>query len=137
MANKAAVRQREAVIAAVSDLLQPREQVLAVMPFAVTPPRPRNLGKIREGIYQTNRRYRPLVATDRRLFVLDAARTPYPRGVLAAIPLTAVTFVDVTPRWFGQQRVRLDLPEDGVVPFDVGRLETDDVQRLRELLEPR
>jgi hypothetical protein len=131
---KAATRQRESVIAWVDELLRPNERVVAVLPFAVTPPRSRSEGKVREGIHQTNRRYRPLVATDRRLFVLDAGRTPYPAGVLADFPLESVTFVDVTPRWLGQQRVRLDLPGNGIIPFDVGRHELDDVARLRDLL---
>jgi hypothetical protein len=137
MAPKAATRQREAVLDAVSERLRPGEQVIAVLPFAVTPPRPKSLGKVREGIYQTNRRYRPLVATDRRLFVFDAGRTPYPRGIIAEFPLGSVTFIDVVPRWLGQQRVRLDLPEIGPVPFDLGRLEVDDLARLRDALEPR
>jgi hypothetical protein len=134
VASKAAARQREAVVGSVADRLGRNEPVVAVLPFAATPARPRTGGKVREGIYQTNRRYRPLVATDRRLFVLDAARTPYPRGVLAEFPIGSVAFVDVTPRSFGQQRVRLELPGNGVVPFDVGRLELDDLARLRELL---
>lgn len=132
--SKAAARQREAVVAMVEDELRPNERVVATLPFALTPARSRAGGKVREGIYQTNRRYRPLVATDRRLFVLDAGRTPYPLGILAEFPVASVGFVDVTPRWFGQQRVRLELPDDGVVPFDVGRLELDDLTRLRELL---
>jgi hypothetical protein len=134
VASKAAARQRDAVLASVADRLRPNERVVAVLPFALTPPRSRAGGKVREGIHQTNRRYRPLLATDRRLFVLDAGRTPYPTGVIAEFPIGSVTFVDVTPRWFGQQRVRLDLPGDGVVPFDIGRLELDDLARLRELL---
>jgi hypothetical protein len=136
VAPKAATKQREAVLDAVADRLRPGEQVIAVLPFAVTPPRARSQGKVREGIYQTNRRYRPLIATDRRLFVLDAGRTPYPRGVIAEFPLASVGFVDVVPRWLGQQRFRLDLPGTGVVPFDVGRLEVDDLARLRDALEP-
>src|SRR6478672_1034209 len=95
VAPKAATRQRDAVLDAVADRLRPGEQVIAVLPFAVTPPRPRSQGKVREGIYQTNRRYRPLIATDRRLFVLDAGRTPYPRGVIAEFPLTSIDFLDV------------------------------------------
>ncbi|HZP30860.1 MAG TPA: hypothetical protein VFC99_18070 [Acidimicrobiia bacterium] len=131
MASRAE-KQREIALGTVADRLRSGEQVVAMLPFAANAPRPRALGKRREGIYQTNRRYRPLVVTDRRLFVLQGAKTPYPHGILAEFPLASVTFVDVAPRWFGQQRVRLDLPDEGVVPFDVGKF--DDVDGLRAAL---
>jgi hypothetical protein len=133
--GKYAARQREEVLALVADRMRPRERVVAVLPFAQTPKRPKPPKKVRDGIYQSYRRYRPLVATDRRLFVLDTARTPHPRSVLAEFPLDAVTIVDVVPRSFGQQRVLIDLPGLGPVPFDLGRYDLDGLTGLRELVE--
>ena len=106
-----------------------------MLPFAQTGKRPKPPKKVRDGIYQSYRRYRPLVATDRRLFVLDTARTPHPRNVLAEFPIEAVTIVDVVPRSFGQQRVLIDLPDLGPVPFDVGRYDLDGLTSLRELVD--
>ena len=133
--GKYATKQREEVLALVADRMRPRERVVAVLPFAQTGKRPKPPKKVRDGIYQSYRRYRPLVATDRRLFVLDTARTPHPRNVLAEFPLEAVTIVDVVPRSFGQQRVLIDLPDLGPVPFDVGRYDLDGLTSLRELVD--
>ena len=112
-----------------------RERVVAVLPFAQTGKRPKPPKKVRDGIYQSYRRYRPLVATDRRLFVLDTARTPHPRNVLAEFPIEAVTIVDVVPRSLGQQRVLIDLPDLGPVPFDIGRYDLDGLTSLQELVD--
>ena len=129
-------KAREEVLGTVRDRLRPSESVLAVLPFASTPKRPRPEGKTREGIYQSYRRYRPLVLSDRRLFVLDAGRTPHPRGgVLAEFPRRDVDVVDVIPGRFNQNRVVLDLPGVGTVPFDVGGYEVDDLAKLRTALE--
>jgi hypothetical protein len=117
-------RQREAVVAVVEDSLRSGEQVVAVLPFASTPKRPKGPGgKVRTGVYQAARRYRPLVVTNRRLIVLNAFRSPYPRGVLAEFPVDSVHVVDLTAASFGQRRLSLDLPELGVVPFVLGRLD--------------
>ncbi len=77
-------KQRNQTLEVVADQLRPNENVIAVLAFASTPKRPKGPeGKVRQGIYISYRRYRPLVVTNRRLFVLAASRTPYPRGVLA------------------------------------------------------
>jgi hypothetical protein len=129
--------QREQVLATVADRLGPEERVVAVLPFASTPKRPRGpTGKVREGIYVSYRRYRPLIVTSRRLFVVDAARTPYPRGVLAEFSLPDVTFVDVVPAAFGQSRLLLDLAGVGTVPFVLGRYDLEELPDLRAALEP-
>jgi hypothetical protein len=130
-------KAREEALGTIGDRLRPSEDVLAVLPFASTPKRPRGPeGKTREGIYPSYRRYRPLVLTDRRLFVLDAGRTPHPRGgVLGEFPLPDVDVVGVIPGRFNQNRVVLDLPGVGTVPFDVGGYEVDDLAKLRAALE--
>ena len=96
-------RQRAALLAIVTPELTSGERVLAVLPFANTPKRPRGPeGKVREGVWQTKRRYRPLVLTDRRLFVFDTARTPYPRAVLCEVPSGSVSVANrrgATPAW--------------------------------------
>jgi hypothetical protein len=133
--SKSAAKQRALVLAEVADRLLPEERIVAVLSFAVTPPRPKPPGKVREGIYQSYRRYRPLVVTDLRLFVIDTGRSPFPRGILAEFPIGSVTIVDVAPRWLGQQRLSLDLPEIGTVPFDLGRFELDDLALFRAAME--
>jgi hypothetical protein len=128
--------QREQVLGVVSDRLVPGERVIAVLPFASPPKRPKGpQGKVREGIYTSYRRYRPLVVTSRRVFVVSAGRTPYPRGVLADFPLGEVGFVDVVPARFGQRRLLLDLPGVGTVPFDLGRYDVVALPDLRAALE--
>jgi hypothetical protein len=125
-------RQRDEVVGAVQDTLRPGEHVIAVLPFASTPKRPKGPeGKVRAGIYQSARRYRPLVVTNRRLLVVNAWRTPYPRGLLAEFPVSETTVVDVVPVRFDQQRLELELPGEGVVPFILGRfdlVELDDFE---------
>ncbi len=130
--QRGVARQRAEVMRVVGSHLAAEERVIALLAFAVTPKRPKPPSRVREGIYQSYRRYRPLVITDRRIFVLDAARTPHPRAILAEFPFESVSIVDVVPRWFGQQRLFLDLPGVGTVPFDLGRHELDDLARLRE-----
>jgi hypothetical protein len=128
--------QREQVMNAVGDRLRRGERVIAVLPFASTPKRPKGPGgKVREGVYVSYRRYRPLVVTSDRLFVINAVRTPYARGVLAEYPLAEVGFVDVVPARFGQSRLLLDLPGDGTVPFDLGRYDVEGLPELRAALE--
>jgi len=129
-------KQREQLLEVIGDRLGPAEHVVAVLPFASTPKRPKGpLGKVREGVYVSYRRYRPLVLTNRRLFVISAGRTPYPRGVLAEFPLADVDFVDVAPARFNQTRLRLDLPGVGTVPFELGRYDVEELPELRAALE--
>jgi hypothetical protein len=138
MAAPRDAKQREQVLNIVGDRLGADERVVAVLPFASTPKRPKGpLGKVREGIYTTYRRYRPLVLTSRRLFVVNAGRTPYPRGVLAEFPRSDVDFVDVVPARFNQSRLQLDLPGVGTVPFLLGRYDVQELPELRAALERR
>ncbi len=131
-------KQRDAVVDAVANRLGPGENVIAVLAFAATPKRPKGPeGKVRQGIYTSHRSYRPLVATTRRLFVLGGGRTPYPRGVVAEFPLADVSFVDEVPGRFSQTRVLLDLPDNGTVPFDLGRYDVRELPQLRTALEGR
>jgi hypothetical protein len=131
-------KQRAQVLETVSDRLEPGEVVIAVLPFASTPKRPKGpAGKVREGIYTSYGHYRPLVVTNRRLFVINAGRTPFPRGLLAEFPLADVRFVDVVPARFGQSRVLLDLPELGTVPFDLGRYDVGALSELRAAVGDR
>lgn len=130
-------KARNEVLETVQDELRPNEDVIAVFPFASTPKRPKGSeGKTRDGIYQSYRRYRPMVLTTQRLLVLDAGRTPHPRGlVLGAFPSKDVDVVDVIPGRFNQNRILLDLPGLGTVPFEIGGYEVDDLARLRAVLE--
>lgn len=131
-------KQREDVVGTIADRLRPGEDVIAVLPFAATPKRPKGPeGKVRQGIYLSYRRYRPLVATNQRLFVIGASRTPYPRGVLAEFPLADVEYVDEVPARFSQTRLLLELPENGTVPFDLGRYDVRELPQLRTALEHR
>ena len=128
-------RQRESVVESIRDELHPGESVVAVLPFASTPRRPKGPeGKIREGVYQSGRRYRPLVATTRRLLVVHAYKTPYPKGLLAEFPIAGVQVRDVSPRRFGQQRLTLDLPGEGTVPFDLGRFDLTELRDFEDAL---
>ena len=96
-------RQRAALLALVTPELTSGERVLAMLPFANTPKRPRGPeGKVREGIWQTKRRYRPLVLTDRRLFVFDTLRTPHPQRLLCELPRDSVGVASATPGSLGQ-----------------------------------
>jgi hypothetical protein len=133
-----AKKAREEALGTVRERLRPRENVLAVFPFASTPKRPRGSeGKIREGIYQSDRRYRPMALTDRRLFVVDAGRTPQPRrGVLAEFALQDFAVVEVIPGRFNQNKFVLDFAGVGAVVFEIGGYEVDDLAKLRETLEP-
>jgi hypothetical protein len=129
-------RSRETLARRAAPLLAGGERVVALFPFASTPRRPRRLGRAREGIWLSVGRYRPLVLTDRRLLVFDAARTPLPRTLLAEFPAADVTVRRVEPRSFGTTRVVLRLGSEGEVPFQVGRYERDDLAVLLERLGP-
>ena len=131
-------KQRARILETVNDRLGPGEVVIAVLPFASTPKRPKGPGgKVREGISTSYGHYRPLVVTSRRLFVINAGRTPFPRGLLAEFPLADVRFVDVVPARFGQSRVLLDLPDLGTVPFDLGRYDVAALSELRAAVGDR
>ncbi|HEV3134266.1 MAG TPA: hypothetical protein VG348_06090 [Acidimicrobiia bacterium] len=131
-------KQRAQILEIVTDRLGPGEVVIAVLPFASTPKRPKGPeGKVREGIYTSYGHYRPLVVTSQRLFVINAGRTPFPRGLLAEFPLAGVRFVDVVPARFGQSRVLLDLPDLGTVPFDLGRYDVAALSELRAAVGDR
>ena len=119
------------------------ERVVAMLPFASVPKLPRaprqaakkgRKEKVRFGIRQSWRRYRPLVVTGRRLLVFDSGRTPNPRTLLAAFPLEGVTMSQTTAGRFGVSCFTLTLPGNGEVPFETGRREARDLARLQELL---
>jgi hypothetical protein len=128
---KADERQRDALLALVRARLAAGERVVAVIPFANTPKRPKGPeGKVREGLWQTARRYRPLLLTDRRLFVFDSRRTPYPHAVLAEIPAALVRVVSVDPGTLGRQVLVLDVAGEGRVPFELGRRDAEGLDAL-------
>ena len=123
-----AEKSRNEATSAVEDLFEPGETVVAVLPFTQVP---RLKGATRYGIRQRARRYRPLVLTNRRLFVLETGRTPRPRGVITQFRHADVDVVQYTPpRTFGLRTLVLDLAGTGEVPFIVGRLELDDADVL-------
>jgi hypothetical protein len=110
------------------------ERIVAMLPFASVPKLPgRQRGrknKVRFGIRQSWRRYRPTVVTDRRLLVFDSGRTPSARELLGTFPLVDVTMSPLGTGRFGATTFDLDLPGLGKVPFETGRHEADDVARL-------
>jgi hypothetical protein len=104
-----------------------------MLPYASLPKRPRGSeGKIREGVWQTNRHYRPLVVTDRRLLVMNAGRNHVPHGLLAAYPLNELRITETRKGRFGVDITVVDLPGEGPVPFETGK--KDDRAKLVELL---
>jgi len=136
MASPRGAKQRSQVLQVMSDSLRDGEHVVAVLPFAATPKRPKGpTGKVRVGIYTSYRQYRPLAVTNRRVFVMHAGRTPYPRGVLETFPIGDVDFVDVIPARFGQRRLLLDLPSVGVVPFVLGRIDEEELPKFSAALK--
>jgi hypothetical protein len=116
------------------------ERIVAMLPFASVPKLPRLPGgrkaRVRFGIRQSWRRYRPSVVTDRRLLVFDSGRAPSPRALLAAFPLDDVTMGPVDAARFGATSFVLDLPGVGEIPFETGRKELDDVDALRSAVAP-
>ncbi|MFN8026025.1 MAG: hypothetical protein U0W40_06645 [Acidimicrobiia bacterium] len=118
----------------------PGERVVAVVPFAAVPKVPgrvKRRDKVRIGVRQSWRRYRPLVFTDRRLYVFDSGRTPHPRELLASFPVAEVGVHDVRAGSFGGREVVLDLPGTGAVPFEIGRKDLDDLVHALHLLGVR
>jgi hypothetical protein len=124
-------KYRATLLAAVAEWGIARTSVRAILPFALVPKRPKGPeGKVRVGIHQSFRRYRPVVLTQHELFVFDAGRTPQPRELLARFPTGDVEVVSATPGRFGTVTIVLDLPGEGLVPFETGRRERDDVAVL-------
>jgi hypothetical protein len=132
-------KSRDSVVRSIQDKLRDGETICAVFPFTQTSKRPRMPGQTRRdrvatGVYQSARRYRPLVITSQRLFVLDGGRGAVPRGILADFPKEAIGVGEVTPVSYWTVRFTLDLPGLGLVPFEAGRKERDEALNVRELL---
>jgi len=117
------------------------EQVVAMLPFASVPKLPRQpggrKGKVRFGIRQSWRRYRPTVLTNQRVLVFDSGRTPGARHLLGAFELGDVTMGVRGVGRFGATTFDLGLPGLGEIPFETGRREIDDVARLEGVLRRR
>jgi hypothetical protein len=114
------------------------ERVVAVLPYVNTPKRPRGSeGKVRDGIWQSRVRYRPLVLTNRRLFVFETGRTPHPRAVLCELPSRSVRAVRTVPRSMGRTTLMLELPGDGEVPFELGRFDVEELDAFIGALASR
>jgi hypothetical protein len=130
---------RSRLRARADDELQRGERIVAMLPFATVAKLPRQPGrrrsKVRFGIRQSWRRYRPCVVTDRRLLVFDSGRAPSARALLGAFPLAEVTMGRAGVARFGATSFDLTLPGLGAVPFETGRHEADDVVVLRDLVE--
>ena len=126
---------RRRLRARAAEELGPGERIVAMLPFASVPKLPRQPGrrrdKVRFGIRQSWRRYRPSVVTDRRLLVFDSGRAPNARSLLGAFALDDVAMGAIGTARFGATSFVLDLPGVGEVPFETGRKEVDDVQVLR------
>src|SRR5262245_46704441 len=93
--------------------LKAGERIVAMLPFASVPKLPRQpggrRGKVRFGIRQSWRRYRPTVVTDRRLLVFDSGRTPSACTLLGAFPLGQVSMGPIGSGRFGATTFDLDL----------------------------
>jgi hypothetical protein len=121
----------------VAERLTPGETVVAILPFAAVPKFPgrvKRRDKVRVGLRQSWRRYRPLVFTDRRLFVFDSGRTPHPRELLKTFPVAEISVHDVRDGSFGGRELELDLPGEGSVPFEIGRRDGEDLLQALHLL---
>ena len=132
-------KSRASIVRSMRDKLRDGEEIRAVLPFTQTSKRPRMPGQTRRdrvltGIYQSTRRYRPLVITSQRLFVLDGGRGAVPRGILADFPNEQIGVGEVTPVNYWTVRFTLDLPGVGAVPFEAGRKERDEALKIGELL---
>ena len=129
---------RRRLRARAAEELRPGEHIVAMLPFASVPKLPRQPGgrraKVRFGIRQSWRRYRPCVVTDRQFLVFDSGRAPSPRSLLGAFPLDDVTMGPLTAARFGTTAFALDLPGVGAVPFETGRKEVDDVEVLQRAI---
>lgn len=118
--------------------LRSGERIVAMLPFASVPKLPKQPGgrkaRVRFGIRQSWRRYRPTVVTDRRVLVFDSGRTPSARTLLGAFPVGDVTMGPLGAARFGATTFDLGLPGVGVVPYETGRREADDVALLAQVL---
>ena len=121
----------------VDDELEPGETVIALLPFASTPRKPREPGegRVKEGVWQSSGRYRPLLFTNRRLFVLATGRTPHPQAVQATFPIDRVRMISTERASFGRQRMVLALPDLGNVPFIIGRYDQSDFAAVLAVLD--
>jgi hypothetical protein len=120
-----------------AELTQPElrgdERIVAILPYTTVPKRPKGPeGKVRLGLWQSWKRYRPVVVTDRRMFVFDTGRTPYPRALLAEFPVDQIAMSEVATGRFGISRFTLTLPGEGAVPFEAGK--RDELAALRDSL---
>jgi hypothetical protein len=128
-------KSRQRLLDLVSDRLASGETVIAMLPFASIPKRAKGPeGKVRTGVRQSWRRYRPVVLTARRLFLFDTGRTPHPIAVLASYDVADVHFVETVPGRFRETVLVLDLPGLGPIPFETGRLERDDLMVIEQYL---
>jgi hypothetical protein len=119
----------------VSDRLAVGETAIAMLPFASIPKRVKGPeGKVRTGVRQSWRRYRPVLVTDRRLFLFDTGRTPHAIEVLATYDVADVHFVETLPGRFRETILVLDLPGLGPMPFETGRRDRDDLEVLERFL---
>jgi hypothetical protein len=115
-------KARASLTRAADGSLRDGERVVTMLPYTHVPKRPKGpLGKVKDGIYQSYRRYRPLVLTDRRLLIFDTGRTPFPRHLLADFAVADVEVVSTAPGSFGTTEVVLELPGEGPVPFVAGK----------------
>ena len=117
--------------------LRSGERITAILPFVSSLKRPKapgaprgKAGKVRTGVYQSWRRYRPMVLTNRRLIVFDSGRTPNPREVLDEFSVADLEVVSVTPLGHSLTRFVLEFPGIGQVPFEAGRREQQDLEVL-------
>ena len=92
---------------------------------------------MRVGLWQSSRRYRPLVLTNRRLFVFETYRTPNPRGLLCEFASGMVSVTRTVPGSLGRTILVLELPTDGEVPFELGRFDLADLDEFRNALDTR
>jgi hypothetical protein len=134
-------KYRTALVRLVEDSLGSNENVRAVLPFVSSLKRPKvpgaprgKRGKVRVGIYQSWRRYRPMLLTNRRLFVFETGRTPNAREVLAAFDVSDVELNELGAGGFGATRFVLELPGVGRVPFEAGRRDQADLAVLVDAL---
>ena len=117
--------------------LAPGETIVAMLPFATVPKLPKGPeGRISVGIRQSWRRYRPLVFTNRRLFVFDSGKTPHPRQQIGEFPLVEIELLEVRDARFGQKVMVLELPAHRPIPFELGKRELDDLATVTTLLRP-
>ena len=132
---------RRRLRARATEELRGGEQIVAMLPFASVPKLPRSperrgrKGKVRTGIHQSWKRYRPCVVTGRRLLVFDSGRAPNARSLLGAFPLDQVTMGPLGTGRFGTTTFVLGLPGIGDIPFETGRKEVADLGVLRRAVD--